>query len=90
MAKAEESMGLRLEIDGLKEKLDKKFDDPIWQQLTEKCLGCGLCTYLCHAYHYFDIVDETVGLDGDRIRIWDSCQFPLFTLPVSVTGLWKR
>jgi len=80
---AEASMGPGVETEGLKEKLDSSFDDPAWQQLTEKCLGCGVCTYLCPTCHCFDIVDETVGSGGERIRLWDSCQFPLFTLQAS-------
>jgi len=81
--KAEASIGPGVEADGLKEKLDKRFDDPIWQKLTEKCIGCGVCTYLCPTCHCFDIVDEAVGLDGLRIRTWDSCQFAMFTLQAS-------
>jgi len=80
---AEESIGPRVETDGLKEKLDNRFEDPIWQELTEKCLGCGICTYLCPTCHCFDIVDEAVDFTGERIRTWDSCQFPLFTLQAS-------
>ena len=83
MEKAQASMGPGLETEGLKEKLDNLFDDPVWQQLTEKCLGCGICTYLCPTCHCFDILDEAVGPEGKRIRIWDSCLFPLFTLQAS-------
>jgi len=81
--KAEASMGPEVETDGLKEKLDKSFNDSIWMQVTDKCLGCGLCTYFCPTCHCFDIVDETVGSAGERIRIWDSCMFPLFALQAS-------
>jgi ferredoxin len=80
---AEASMGPGVKTEGLKEKLDSIFDDPVWQQLTEKCLGCGICTYLCPTCHCFDIVDETIGSGGERVRLWDSCQFPLFTLQAS-------
>jgi len=77
------SMGPGVETDGLKDKLDSRFDDSIWQRLSEKCLGCGICTFLCPTCHCFDIVDEAVDSKGERIRIWDSCQFPLFTLQAS-------
>ncbi len=80
---AEVSMGPGVEIDGLKQKLDSSFDDPVWKLLSEKCLGCGICTYLCPTCHCFDIVDEAVGSGGERLRIWDSCLFPLFTLQAS-------
>ena len=79
----EASMSPKIETDGLKKKLDSVFDDPVWQQLTEKCISCGICTYLCPTCHCFDIVDETVGSGGKRVRLWDSCQFPLFTLQAS-------
>jgi len=80
---AEASMEPRLAIDGLKEKLDKMFDDPMWETLTEKCLGCGVCTYLCPTCHCFDIVDEVTESHGERIRVWDSCQFRRFTQQAS-------
>lgn len=80
---AEASMSSKVEIDGLEEKLGKIYDDPVWTPLTEKCLSCGVCTYLCPTCHCFDIVDETGDSTGKRIRIWDTCQFPLFTLQAS-------
>lgn len=80
---AEVSMAPKLKIDGLKEKLDKMFDDSIWDLLAEKCLSCGVCTYLCPTCYCFDIVDEARDSKGERLRIWDSCQFPLFTLQAS-------
>jgi ferredoxin len=80
---AEASMTSEVKIDGLTEKLGKIYDDPIWGPLTEKCLSCGVCTYLCPTCHCFDIVDEGRDSGGKRIRIWDTCQFPLFTLQAS-------
>jgi ferredoxin len=60
-------------------KLESLFEDPIWDDITESCLGCGICTYLCPTCHCFDILDEVGQSTGERIRVWDSCQFPLFT-----------
>ena len=82
---AEDSMKARsmLEPVGTGETLEKLmenlFEDPIWNDITESCLGCGICTYLCPTCHCFDILDEVGQSTGERIRIWDSCQFPLFT-----------
>ncbi len=67
----------------LKEKLSKSFDDPIWQKLHLRCIGCGVCTFFCPTCHCFDVVDEGGESCGKRIRIWDSCQFTLFTLHAS-------
>lgn len=67
-----------------KEKLDTIFEEAIWETVTNNCLGCGACTYLCPTCHCFDITDETNGGgDGIRLRTWDSCQYPLFTLHAS-------
>jgi ferredoxin len=81
-ARAGESaeMACRVNTGGLKEKLDVNFYDPIWDRFHDKCLGCAACTYSCPTCHCFDIVDEAVDSDGCRVRNWDSCMFPLFTL----------
>jgi ferredoxin len=62
------------------ECLGGMFDHPVWEELSEKCLNCGACTYLCPTCHCFDIQDEVLGNSGQRIRNWDSCMFPIFTL----------
>ncbi|MHB8985438.1 MAG: 4Fe-4S dicluster domain-containing protein [Eubacteriales bacterium] len=67
-------------LEGLKDKLDVNFYDEIWNSLWEKCLGCAACTYLCPTCHCFDIVEDTAGGKGCRVRNWDACMFPLFTL----------
>lgn len=63
----------------IEKRLETLFNDPIWDDITESCIGCGICTYLCPTCHCFDILDEAGQSAGERIRIWDSCQFPLFT-----------
>lgn len=79
-AKEEAEVICQVSTEGLKAKLDVNFYDPIWDKIHEKCLGCGACTYLCPTCHCFDIVDEAVDCNGCRVRNWDSCAFPLFTL----------
>lgn len=76
---AEESLEQKLDIEELPEKLSGMFDDPIWEELTDKCMGCGVCTYLCPTCHCFDIQDEALNDKGIRVRNWDSCMFPIFT-----------
>ncbi len=80
---AEASVSAHVETGGLGKDLGKIFADPVWDLWTEKCLGCGVCTYLCPTCHCFDIVDEAGDSAGKRIRIWDTCQFPLFTQQAS-------
>ncbi|WP_347491053.1 4Fe-4S dicluster domain-containing protein [Desulfoscipio sp. XC116] len=79
-AKEEATVTCQVNTEGLKDKLDVNFYDPIWDKIHEKCLGCGACTYLCPTCHCFDIVDDAVDCNGCRVRNWDSCAFPLFTL----------
>jgi len=79
--KVKESMKSRLALQDIEEKLDQMFEDPLWKSIYQKCVGCGVCTYLCPTCYCFDMFDEQVtSSEGKRIRIWDSCQFPLFTL----------
>ena len=76
---AKEQIKSSVETRGLKAKLDGMFQDPVWEIIAQTCLGCGVCTYVCPTCHCFDVVDETEGDRGQRVRIWDSCQYPLFT-----------
>ncbi len=65
------------------DRLERLFDHPVWSDIAEPCLGCGICTYLCPTCHCFDICDEAGATSGERLRVWDSCQFPLFTRQAS-------
>ncbi|MGB9712743.1 MAG: 4Fe-4S dicluster domain-containing protein [Dissulfurimicrobium sp.] len=59
------------------------YNRDIWQPLSESCINCGACTFLCPTCYCFDIQDEIICGQGRRIRCWDSCMFPLFTLHAS-------
>lgn len=63
--------------------LENNFDSPLWNETTLECLGCGVCAYTCPTCHCFDIVDEGNAAAGERVRNWDSCQFPMFTMHAS-------
>ena len=80
---AEAKIPTKVALEGLKEKLDGIFDSPLWDKIHEKCLGCAVCTYLCPTCHCFALLDEKVSSQGQRIRNWDSCMFPIFTLEAS-------
>lgn len=63
--------------------LKRNFDSPLWDTLAQACIGCGACTYLCPSCHCFDLNDELSSqtpLAGERVRTWDTCQFPDFTM----------
>ncbi len=70
-------------MDTVASALKRNFDSPLWNTLALACIGCGACTYLCPSCHCFDINDELTGrspLTGERVRTWDNCQFPDFTM----------
>jgi len=72
-----------IDLSGITEKLQGCFDSPIWEEIAQRCLGCGVCTYSCPTCHCFGLYDEKVGLKGRRIKVQDSCLFPSFTLEAS-------
>ena len=72
-----------LDLDTITAWLQAHFDDDHWAPWSYKCLGCGVCTFLCPTCHCFDIVDEGGYRHGQRRRNWDACQFAQFTLHAS-------
>ena len=81
--KAEDYLPEQLSLDGLKEKLGELWDDPIWEEISAKCVNCGACAYICPTCHCFDVSDEGKEYKGQRVRLWDSCMFQLFTKEAS-------
>lgn len=70
----------QINLDNVDKKLLECFDDEIfWQRVGEKCLSCGICTLLCPTCYCFDINDEAIKNEGQRVRSWDSCAFPVYT-----------
>jgi sulfhydrogenase subunit beta (sulfur reductase) len=51
-----------------------------WEDVSFSCINCGTCTYVCPTCWCFDIQDEVHGKTGKRMRNWDSCMFPIFTI----------
>lgn len=60
--------------------LSYKWDHDEWRKLAQKCLGCGICTFMCPTCHCFDMQECSRGNKGNRFRCWDTCQFEKFTL----------
>ncbi|MFW6147733.1 MAG: 4Fe-4S dicluster domain-containing protein [Thermodesulfobacteriota bacterium] len=81
---AEAKITSHVSTDKLKEKdALALFDAAFWDDVAFACINCGTCTFLCPTCWCFDIQDEVSRTQGDRIRNWDSCMFPLFTLHAS-------
>ena len=70
-------------VKNIPSKLKGMFDSPFWDEEALSCIRCGICTFLCPTCHCFDINDEVLSnlpLTGKRVRTWDNCQFPDFTM----------
>lgn len=81
--KASREVDGSIPVEGIEKRLDIMVESPFWDRIHEKCLGCGVCTFLCPTCHCFDMMDEAVNQMGQRIRNWDSCLFPIYSLETS-------
>lgn len=61
------------------ENLNELFASPLWQPMSEVCLGCGACTFVCPTCQCFDIRDFKTDKGVLRFRCWDSCMYSDFT-----------
>ena len=60
-------------------KTEELFNRPEWESLSEACLACGTCTFVCPTCQCYDIKDFDTGHGVKRFRCWDSCMFSDFT-----------
>ena len=56
-------------------KTNEFFNAPEWKTLSESCLGCGTCTFVCPTCQCYDIKDFNTGHEVKRFRCWDSCMY---------------
>ena len=61
------------------DKTQEYFDRPEWQTLSQSCLGCGTCTFVCPTCQCYDIKDFKTNKGVERFRCWDSCMYSDFT-----------
>ena len=67
-------------MDGVGVGMTKElFDRPEWKTLSESCLGCGTCTFVCPTCQCYDVRDFDTGNGIKRFRCWDSCMYSDFT-----------
>lgn len=60
-------------------KTNELFNAPEWAELSQTCLGCGTCTFVCPTCQCYDIKDFNTGNGVIRYRCWDSCMYSDFT-----------
>jgi ferredoxin len=82
-ARAEEMVSVPFELESLREGLRANFESADWQELSRRCISCGTCTYVCPNCYCFNVTDEVVETQGERLRSWDNCFNPSYTLEAS-------
>jgi ferredoxin len=51
-----------------------------WEEIGNRCLECGGCTYVCPACTCFTVRDREIGPgEIERVRLWDACALHGFT-----------
>jgi len=69
-----------IETENIQERLLACFENKdYWENVSGKCVSCGICTLLCPTCYCFDINDEMVKKEGTRYRSCDSCAFSIYT-----------
>lgn len=79
-SKLEELPLVDVDPDKIEGSLEELFNSDVWDELYQRCLGCGICTYVCPTCHCYDIQDYEGNQSGERFRCWDSCMFSDFTM----------
>ncbi len=69
-----------IDLEKVKARIGERFpEEDFWRRISDKCINCGVCTYLCPTCHCFDLCDLQRPGEGVRFRCFDSCAFPNFT-----------
>jgi hypothetical protein len=56
-----------------------RFNDPYWARISERCISCRVCTFVCPTCRCFDVRDTTeADRTVNRLRSWDACQLEAF------------
>lgn len=51
-----------------------------WEEIGNRCMECGGCTYVCPACTCFTVSDRRIGPNEfERVRTWDACALRGFT-----------
>lgn len=51
-----------------------------WNEIGNRCVECGGCTFVCPACTCFTVTDRQTGpTEIERLKVWDACAFSGFT-----------
>jgi sulfhydrogenase subunit beta (sulfur reductase) len=57
-----------------KGKWPERFNDEYWMKISERCLSCRACAFVCPTCRCFAVRDEILSPgEFERIRCWDAC-----------------
>lgn len=75
IARTAAQMGRVLETAGLHDRLAANLEDPRWDEIASRCLGCTSCTMVCPTCFCTTMEDRTDLTDtvAERVRRYDSC-----------------
>lgn len=59
------------------------FQLDIWDEISENCLSCGVCTYYCPTCYCFNFFWEGEDEDSTKYKSWDSCMFTSYSAHAS-------
>jgi len=73
--------GLDPQMVAVKDAMQNRHNQKIWDDLGKRCMQCGKCTIVCPVCFCFRMFDQ-INLEpetGSRNRCWDSCFYNEFT-----------
>jgi sulfhydrogenase subunit beta (sulfur reductase) len=75
VARTASQMGRSLDTTGIRNRLQSNPDDPRWDDVAARCLGCTSCTMVCPTCFCTTVEDHTdlEGTTAERTRRYDSC-----------------
>jgi ferredoxin len=82
---AKNNMGREFDTEGVPELLAHNLEHHRWEEVAQRCLGCGNCTQVCPTC-FCSTVEDQSNLSGRRVtrlRQWDSCYTHQFSYTTS-------
>ena len=73
----------QFDLELVRKEIGQSFENDFWDDFSAPCVSCSICTFVCPTCHCFDLTDVKTKEGTDRIKTWDSCMSPQFTLHAS-------